>query len=218
MKKNVFLITMLSIFTIACSQKTEEKTTESTGTEKKSDTVADENAGYELNAEVNSSKNYELLIPDGYEVLDKAEGDINKDGISDWVLVLKSQQEKADEMPGEDVPGRKLLLLVKDSKGEYSRAAESSTAILAKNEGGAGSDDPYQTIEIKPGQFTITHMGGAAERWSYAHTFTYDKAANAWFLTEKETGGFSTMDPKDESMKTETPKDFGKINFLDFKQ
>jgi hypothetical protein len=99
----------------------------------------------------------------------------------------------------------------------YSRAGENTSAILAKNEGGAASDDPFEGITISPGKFSITHMGGAAERWSEEDVFTYDKEANAWFLTEKNTGTFSTMNPEDESMKKETPKDFGKINFVDFK-
>ena len=218
MKSIVMLISLVFVST-ACNQKTTEKTDESTATEKISDSLSgdDENAGYEMNAEVTSSSNYDLFIPDGDALLDKAEGDINDDGITDMILVVKNQQENADEMPGEDVPGRKLILLVKDSKGEYSRAGESSTAILAKNEGGAASDDPFEGVAITPGKFSITHMGGAAERWSYEHVFTYDKAANTWFLTEKNTGSFSTMNPEDETMETETPKQFGKINFVDFK-
>ncbi len=214
MKKTILLMACLVLITTSC-QKNAETTAK---TETKSDTISadDENAGYEMNAEVTTSENYEMFIPDGHDLLAKTEGDINNDGISDLVMVVKSQQEKADEMPGEDVPGRILILLTKDSSGKYSRAGENTKAILAKNEGGAASDDPFEGITITPGKFAITHMGGAAERWSYEHVFTYDKAANAWFLTEINTGSFSTMNPQDETMKTETPKDFGKINFVDF--
>lgn len=215
MMKIILLIAGLALFTTSCKKNTET----SAKTETKADTtsVEDENAGYEMNAEVNSSQNYEMLIPDGYDLLAKEEGDINNDGISDLVLVVKSQQEKPDEMPADDVPGRILMLLTKDKQGMYSRAAENTSAILAKNEGGASSQDPFDRVEITPGKFSIVHMGGAAERWSYEHVFTYDKAANAWFLTEKNTGSFSTMNPTEENMENETPKQFGKINFVDFK-
>ncbi|MFC6267397.1 hypothetical protein [Frigoriflavimonas asaccharolytica] len=215
MMKTFLFVASLALVMSSCKKNAET----SAKVETKADTISvdDENAGYEMNAEVTTSENYEMFIPDGYDLLAKAEGDINNDGISDLVMVVKSQQEKADEMPGEDVSGRILILLTKDSKGMYSRAGENTNAILAKNEGGAASDDPFEGIEITPGKFNITHMGGAAERWSYEHVFTYDKAANAWFLTEKNTGSFSTMDPTAENMEKETPKQFGKINFLDFK-
>lgn len=216
MYKILLVITSLSFFTVACSQNKEGNTTEAKAVNKVAETSEEDNS-YEINAEVNSSENYEMLIPDGYELLDKAEGDINNDGTSDMVLVVKSQQEKADEMPGEDVPGRILILLTKDSKGLYSRAAESSTAILAKNEGGASSDDPFQGVEAKPGQFSFTHMGGASERWSFEHTFTYDKAANAWFLTEIDKGSFDADNAANNNNVKETPKQFGKINFVNFK-
>lgn len=216
MYKILLVITSLSFFTVACSQNKEGNTTEAKAVNKVAETSEEDNS-YEINAEVNSSENYEMLIPDGYELLDKAEGDINNDGTSDMVLVVKSQQEKADEMPGEDVPGRILILLTKDSKGLYSRAAESSTAILAKNEGGASSDDPFQGVEVKPGQFSFTHMGGASERWSFEHTFTYDKAANAWFLTEIDKGSFDADNAANNNNVKETPKQFGKINFVNFK-
>lgn len=140
MLKNTLLITSLFLLSVACNQKKEKVDTE-TSIEKTGDSITtdDENAGYEMNGEVTSSDNYETFIPNGYDVLQKVEGDLNNDGISDMALVVKSQQEKADEMPADDVPGRILILLVKDKEGKYSRAAENTQAILAKNEGGASS-------------------------------------------------------------------------------
>ena len=219
MYKNILLIASLSIFTVACSQKTEEKIVDSSTLEKKSDSTSaeDDNAGYEVNAEVTSAKNWDLLIPDGFVLLDKASGDINNDGIEDMILAVKSQQEKDEELIGEEAPERKLILLLKDSEGNYSVAAENSNAILRKNMGGAGSDDPYQSITTKPGQFSITHMGGSTERWTYRHTFAYDKANNAWFLSTIEQGDFDADNPTGGNKTTETPKKFGKINFTDFK-
>ena len=216
MYKIILFVASLALSTAACSQNKEGNTTGITA-EKQADVSADEDHSYEINAEVTATDNYEMLIPDGYELLDKAEGDINNDCTLDLVLVVKSQQEKADEMPGDEVPGRKLLLLVKDKKGKYAVVAESSTAILAKNEGGASSDDPFQGVEAKPGKFSFTHMGGAAERWSFEHTFSYDKAANAWFLTEIDKGSFDADDAAKDNNVIETPKQFGKINFENFK-
>ena len=219
MVKNTLLISSLFFFVISCDKKIEQKDNEFASTEMKSDSISsdDQNDGYEMNAEVTSSTNYESFIPNGYDVLQKTQGDLNNDGTTDMALVVKSQQEKPDEMPADDVPGRILILLVKDKAGKYSRAAENVQAILAKNEGGASSDDPFDKIEITPGKFSISHMGGASDRWNYDNVFSYDKASNAWFMTEKTTGSFNTMNPEVENMKTETPKDFGKINFVDFK-
>ena len=218
MYKILIITAFACLFFTSCTPKNADKNP-SVATTKLSDSIADEDAndGYQINAEVTATKNYELLIPDGFTLLSKAEGDINLDEISDVVIVVKSQQEKDDEPLGDDAPGRIVRLLVKDAKGFYTMAAESTTAILAKNEGGASSDDPFQMIEIKPGQFTISHMGGAAERWSYDHTFTYNKKANAWFLTEINTGSYDADDAAKNNLTIETPKQFGKINFVDFK-
>lgn len=219
MYKNALLIACLSVFTIACSQKTEKKELETAKIENKKDTLADddENAGYEMNAEVTSTKDYNQLVPDGFVIMDKAEGDINNDGTQDMLLVLKSQQEKDEELLGDDAPERMLRLLVKDANGMYSIAADNNNAIFKKNMGGAGSDDPYQSITVKPGQFSITHMGGSTDRWTYRHTFSYNKAANAWFLKTIEEGDFDAMDPKDAAQTIKTAKLFGEINFVNFK-
>ena len=219
MYKNTLLVACLSVFTIACSQKTEKKELETTKTENKTDTLADddENAGYEMNAEVTSTKDYNQLVPDGFVIMDKAEGDSNNDGTQDMLLVLKSQQEKDEELLGDDAPERMLRLLVKDANGMYSIAADNNNAIFKKNMGGAGSDDPYQSITVKPGQFSITHMGGSTDRWTYRHTFSYNKAANAWFLKTIEEGDFDAMDPKDAAQTIKTAKQFGEINFVNFK-
>ncbi len=219
MYKITLLIASLCLMITSCNQKNENENADAIQEITPSDTITanDENAGYEINAEVTSTKNYDLLIPDGYMLLSKTEGDINNDGIADMILVVKSQQEKDDEPLGDTAPGRILRLLIKDAKGFYTIAAESTTAILAKNEGGANSDDPFQDIAIKPGQFTISHMGGASERWSYDHTFTYNKQANAWFLSEINTASFDADEAAKNQNTIETPKQFGKINFVDFK-
>uniref|UniRef100_UPI00404B8EDD hypothetical protein n=1 Tax=Flavobacterium sp. TaxID=239 RepID=UPI00404B8EDD len=187
----------------------------SSTTQQNTDSISDDS--YEINAEITTTKNYDLLIPDGYLLLDKTEGDINNDGILDMVLALKSQQEKDEELLGDDAPVRMLRLLLKDAKGNYSIAAESTTVLLQKNMGGAGFEDPFQSVEIEPGKFKITHMGGAADRWNYVHTYTYNKVANAWFLTEIEEGLYDGNDSSKDTKKIETTKEFGKINFIDFK-
>lgn len=216
MYKNIFLIAAISVLTVTCNQKNQEVII-SEKIPKSLDTITDidSDSSYEINSEITSTENWDLLIPDGFELLEKVSGDLNKDGITDLLLVVKSQNEE-DVLLGEDAPERKLLLLLKDEKGFYAVAAENSTVIFRKNMGGAGSDDPYQGIKTNPGQFMITHMGGSSERWTYKHTFIYNQNFDAWFLSRVENGNFDADNPIKEIKTIQTPQQFGVINFIEF--
>jgi hypothetical protein len=218
-KSPLFVAIFICFLIFACDSKATKNNVSNATTTPETDGIStiDSDDSYEINAEITSTKNYELLIPDGFLVVEKTEGDINNDGILDVVLALKSLQEKEEELLGDEAPERMVRLLVKDSKGFYAIAAESTRVLLKKNEGGAGFDDPFQGIEVSQGTFKITHMGGATDRWSYRHTFTYNKEKNAWFLTKVEEDLFDGNDPANDSKKIKTAKQFGKIDFADFK-
>lgn len=85
------------------------------------------------------------FIPPGYKILDEASADINGDGYTDQVIVLKNPYEK---MNGDTT--RPLLVLVGNGKGGYRLLARSDSAVLCAGCGGVHGD-PYQKVKAGPG-------------------------------------------------------------------
>ncbi|MGA1435094.1 MAG: hypothetical protein ACO34C_06310 [Candidatus Kapaibacteriota bacterium] len=46
-----------------------------------------------LSATIVKSQNFDTFIPRGYELLDSKSGDLNQDGITDYVIICKSPNE-----------------------------------------------------------------------------------------------------------------------------
>jgi hypothetical protein len=152
----------------------------------------------------------ELLpfVPKGYQVLDFAVGDLDRDGRADAVLVLKKPDEN-EPKDGEDVP-RPLLLLVRQADGRLKQARRNDRLVYCATCGGM-MGDPYQGIEVAPGRFTVTHYGGSAWRWSAVYSFAYDAAKKDWFLDREESGSFHASDPAEGTNLTITRTELGDV-------
>ena len=46
-----------------------------------------------LSATIAKSQNFDIFIPRGYELLDSKSGDLNQDGITDYVIICKNPNE-----------------------------------------------------------------------------------------------------------------------------
>jgi len=116
------------------------------------------------------------FIPAGYDTLATANGDLNKDKLSDCVMVLKSKQEETFDPSINDsdsLPSRLLIILLKSDKG-YRLAGKTDKLIMCNQCGGIFGD-PFAGIEIVNGILTVNHYGGSAWRWSYTHKFRYQQ-------------------------------------------
>ncbi len=71
------------------------------------------------------------FVPSGYLVMAKASGDINQDGLSDMVLVLRNKFEKFN---GDTT--RPLLILFGDGRGKYRFFARNDSVVLCFSCGG----------------------------------------------------------------------------------
>lgn len=112
---------------------------------------------------------WKTFIPKGYDTLATANGDLNKDGQEDKVLVLYNLIEKKED--NFDDIDRKLIILFKYGT-TWKKVAETTKAVLPKNSGGAFGD-PFEGISIKKNSLIIKHYGGSADRWSYTHRFQF---------------------------------------------
>lgn len=146
-----------------------------------------------------TGKTIEAFIPEGYDTVATATGDLNKDKLTDHVLVLKNKDEDRDEPPPAanvnnegaidsvlDNETRLLVILFKNASG-YTLAGTSKSAILCKHCGGVFGD-PFESLVIDKGVLSIHHYGGSAWRWSYTHKFRWQQ--NDFFLIGQTSHSF----------------------------
>lgn len=134
-------------------------------------------------------------------------GDLNRDGREDAVLVLD---------PADPDQPRPLLILVRDAAGKLQLAKRNDKAVGCRECGGI-MGDPFQSIAVKPGRFTIEHYGGSSWRWTANYTFAWSRRDKSWQLVRVEKASFHASDPDSEETTVHTPpKDYGLIDVTEF--
>jgi hypothetical protein len=154
-------------------------------------------------------------LPAGYAVLDATKGDLNRDALPDWVVVL----HKPDEQKTSDVidhpTKRPLLLFVGGAGGTFALAARTDNAVYCVDCGGM-MGDPFMGLAVKKGYFTVEHYGGSAHRWTRFITFRYDAATRGWLLHRDGSERFHALDPEHGTTTSATAKDFGRVPLQKF--
>src|SRR5262245_26150841 len=92
----------------------------------------------------------ELLpfIPEGYQVLDHAMGDLNKDKLNDYLLILKKANESELSDVVEHPEPRPLLVIIRQKDGSLKLATRNDKVVLCVDCGGVFGD-PYAGMTIK---------------------------------------------------------------------
>lgn len=136
------------------------------------------------------------FIMPGYEVMDVVKGDLNRDKLDDYLLVLKTAGEDTFSFDNTDWDAhRPLLLIIRQANGTLKTVAVNNELIFCKNCGGV-MGDPYQGLTIKPGEFTADLYGGSSWRWAESFTFRYDAVKKNWFLQTHKSTSFQSGDPE----------------------
>lgn len=154
-------------------------------------------------------------LPAGYVVLEAAQGDLNRDALPDWVVVLNKPNEKKTSDVIDHPTKRPLLLFVGGAGGAYTLAARTDNAVYCVDCGGM-MGDPFTGIAIKKGYFTVEHYGGSAQRWTRYVTFRYDAATRTWLLHRDGSERFHSLDPEHGTSTATTAKDFGRVPLAKF--
>lgn len=125
-------------------------------------------------------QNVQSFIPPHYEVFDSTAGDINGDGCSDLILILKSTRRF-------DHP---VLLLEGNGTGNYFLGARNDSVVLCEGCGGPCCREPYQQMIIGKDYFSFAHYGGEMNiRWTRLIAFTFNKEMQQYVL-RKDIGIF----------------------------
>lgn len=142
--------------------------------------------------------------------------DLNGDARMDVLLVLEKQKAAASD-PDIEEGQRPLLILVRERRGALTLRKRNEEVVYCSSCGGA-MGDPFVGVKTMGTAFTVQHYGGSAWRWSAEYTFRYSRRDDTWQLTRVELRSFHALDPDDsvEVNVYEPPKDFGKIDIVDF--
>lgn len=159
---------------------------------------------------VGQSADIKSFIPAGYSILDSASGDLNRDRLKDYVLILKvdEEEEHADTT-------RPLLLLAGTAKDQYQLVARNDSVVLCKSCGGVFGD-PYAGITVKNNFFSIEHYGGSNWRWTRIITFRYDAKTKQFVLHRDAGESFHTFDLDKRKLELYEKENFGKLPFAKY--
>jgi hypothetical protein len=148
-------------------------------------------------------------------VLTAEPGDLNRDALPDWTVVLHRPDEQKTSDVIDHPTKRPLLLFVGGASGTYALAARADNAVYCVDYGGM-MGDPFQGITIKKGYFTVEHYGGSGQRWTRFVTFRYEATARTWLLHRDGAEQFHASDPEHIIATTTTTKDFGRVPLAKF--
>ena len=122
---------------------------------------------------------FETFIPKDWHLIEKAEGDLNQDGLSDLAAVIQYKGHISSE-----APVRRLLIALQKDNGSYELLIQSDKAILKADQGGVWGDpfnsDDGAGLAIDRGSLLIKFYGGSNWRWSKDYRFRYQD--NGWYL------------------------------------
>ena len=151
------------------------------------------------------------FIPPNFTLLDSASGDINLDGLTDLVLILRNTAEKLN--PDTTRP---LLLLQSNGKGLYKLVGRNDSVVLCMNCGGIWGD-PYDNMTVKKGYFSIEHMGGSSWRWTRIITFKFDIKRKLFVLHRDAGFSWWNVERGHERNIVTSKEDFDKLPFEKYK-
>lgn len=110
-----------------------------------------------------------IAWPMGYTLLGEADGDLDKDGIDERVLVYDTGKEG-------DFGTLRELIIYQQKGDEWAIWKDQLGGVLPSKQGGM-MGDPFSGIGIENGAIVIEHFGGSADKWSYLHRFRYQNTA-----------------------------------------
>lgn len=108
----------------------------------------------------------ELPIPDNYSVVDSVSGDLDKDSITELVVVYNMGPENdIDGVPRE-------LIIYKLKNNKWTEWKKSDQALYGSRDGGM-MGDPFGEIEIKNGILLISQNGGSSWKWGFTDKYRF---------------------------------------------
>ena len=163
-----------------------------------------------LKIKVLAAKSVADFVPPGYAILFQTSCNLNLDSITDKIILLHKMGD--DTFTYEPSMDKRILLLLYGQADQSFKLALQHSKLIYYYGYDLNFKEAFVDISCKPGQFTISHYGGFAERWGRSTTFNYNAADAKWYLIEDAYTTFQAIDEA-HTLKEEirTPKEFGKV-------
>ncbi|KRW70864.1 hypothetical protein AO741_06060 [Pseudomonas sp. TTU2014-105ASC] len=137
------------------------------------------------------------LVPAGYVVVEEVQGDLNKDGKTDYVLLIKATDKGKfvdHEYLGTLDRNRRGIIVAFENNGEYQLALKNLDCFSSENEDGGVYFAPDLSISVHKGSLFISYGHGRYGYWSYNFRYQnsdfeligYDSSQNRGPLIERE--------------------------------
>lgn len=137
------------------------------------------------------------FLPKGYVISEKVNGDLNKDGIEDIILIIKGTDKSKiikDEFRGELDKNRRGIIILFNKKDYHELASQNYNCFSSENEDGGVYFPPELSVEIKKGNLCVNYGHGRYGFWKYTFRFQnsdfdligYDES-NGGVVIESET-------------------------------
>jgi len=127
-----------------------------------------------LNSVEIPAKKAEDYIPEGYVLFEKITGDLNMDGTSDCVIILKGTNRRkiiVDPYRGKLDRNRRGILVLFGKGDGYELKVQNLSCFSSENEDGGVYYPPELDVQINRGNLYVNYGHGRYGNWSY--TFRY---------------------------------------------
>ncbi|MGM9479289.1 hypothetical protein ACS5PU_22900 [Pedobacter sp. GSP4] len=140
--------------------------------------------------QVQHNKNPHNFLPKGYVVFEKINGDLNKDGLEDCVLVIKATNKSkivTDEQGKKLDRNRRGIIVLLNKNKHYELAVKNYACFSSENEDGGVYFAPELSVEIKKGNLYAHYSHGRYGYWQYV--FRYQNSDLALIGYDASNGG-----------------------------
>ena len=141
---------------------------------------------------------YKTYIPAKYVLFEAVEGDLNKDGVKDLVLIVKGADPKEwvnHEYRGNLDRNRRGMIVLLADKGKYKQVLSNLSCFSSENEDGGVYFAPELWVSIEKGLLNVHYGHGRYGYWSYRFRMQdhdlrligYDDSSNHGPYVQSET-------------------------------
>ena len=138
------------------------------------------------------------FLPKGFVIFKRINGDLNKDGVDDCVIIIKGSDKKQiinDEYRGQLDRNRRGIIILYNKNRNYELALKNYYCFSSENEDGGVYFAPELSFEIKNNILLFNYGHGRYGYWEYIFKninndfalIGYNQSDNNGQLVEKET-------------------------------